>query len=76
MFYPEQEEYDIVSYDELLEIIPNKYKLSLVISKRLQQLLDYQVSKDPAAKIDKKELIKQVYDEIRNNSLVIEENEV
>lgn len=75
MFYPEQEEYDIVSYDELLEIIPNKYKLSLVIAKRLQQLLDYQVSKDPAAKIDKKELIQQVYREIRNNELVIEENE-
>lgn len=68
----DQEEFEI-SYDELLKIIPNKYKLSIIMAKRLQQLLDERVRNDKGAKIDRKKLIYQIYEELKNNKLVIEE---
>lgn len=71
MNYIEQEDFDI-SYDELLKIIPNKYKLAMVIARRLQQLLDYQVRKDPGAKINKKKLLCQIYEELRDDKLIID----
>lgn len=72
MNYIELEDFDI-SYDELLQIIPNKYKLSMIIARRLQQLLDYQVRKDPGAKINKKKLLFQIYEELMEDKLIIDE---